>query len=1682
MSNELKVYISNYDSYQSTVLRLDHLYGEVDQVPVVRIYGIILIEEDARDVTLKDSENNTPTGVNVLIHLHNCLPYVYVNCYENEEWVRKCVNIKRVVRYIEESLYNSFKKSRTKDDEDEIIDISKPSPRRRFVGKVSVCKGTPVYGYHVGYQLFYKISLLSPLYKTRLSNLLQSNEVNIHNFLCGKDKQTQNRVYEAHLPFTMQVFADYNLFACGWMNIKNFYFRCPVLSENNVGTEAKGLESFIKKIVKHNNVLLKNGFSRIGKTLLEIDITSESIENRSSVREKDIHNCFPDSNISLDSEIYLTSLGYLYEDLKYQCLLKNASLPNSQFSQDSLTEKEETWKNIKELRDLLDYAVVLTRTTSARSFGEYSSSVLKNNTFRGIPSIFGLVDIERNTKTKYRLLLGRDLEKWSNLNSLIMDTHLYPGLDNVTNGPLQVTDNKRSTHFELACEQSKSIHRENDSILIEKANSTPVFSHASGIISNNATLDNESCILAKSKSMDLQRSYNNSTNNDQERLYDSDGSIDDVIDESISSDIEVSAIDKNNIKDDNNIYNDNCNNNDNNTDNVNNNDNDNDNHNDNDNNIDNSNDNDNDNDNDDVRGSVHSNDNVKSASNDLYGLENDTYMSDADIYHLSQRRIKKRRLSSISDSQIASFLVSQNEQNVYVSFSPSQFLGTSICGNPYEVLLPQMLSKHNIMESFTQSEILGIEYQDPFFDNLIDASDRLANSRRKNLTKVHNESTIPVLRICEDRIPVSYLLRNQIEKIKKGDELLSSQCTLWEYSLLAPPKSEVLRWCKNFLRSSTRTYGLQNDILASLILSSKDTSSEKISRNPHLFNRLTYFHLEIHVSTKKHLLPDPEKDNITVLFYDFQDPYNPPGAYNRKGVLICMERNLSVEHKFGKSFYENNDVQIEIFDDEKRMVYHLISLVEHFDPDILSGYEINASSWGFVIERFSKVYNINLLFHLSRCNFKSNGKRGDRWGYTHTSSFWIVGRYVLNIWRLLRSELSLYGYSLENVILTQFHQTLPRFTNRQLSEWLSSSNYSDVEFVLNYYLRRMEMILKLIEFKELILKNVEQARIIGVDFNSIFYRGSQFKVESILSRLARSENLLLDSISKQQVHEMRPLECIPLVMEPDARFFKSPLLVLDFQSLYPSIIIAYNYCFSTIIARLSGFRQHENEVGYLKNLSMDTGMLDILKKNKALQISPNGCVFVKASVRKSLLAKMLEEILNMRISVKSVMKLFNADSEVYKLYNSKQLALKLIANVTYGYTSATFSGRMPNSDIADAIVSTGREILTQSVKYITEGGFGANVVYGDTDSLFVYLPGRSRMEAFEVGNKITTFISDKFPNPIKLKLEKVYHPCILLAKKRYVGYSYESPQQSAPRFDAKGLETVRRDGIPAQQKIVRQAIEILFETKNVSRVKKYAQDFFQNIMNNNVSIQDFCFAKEVRFGTYKKEAYLPPGAIVANKAVLRDSRSEPQYRERVPYVVFRDKSLTRLKDRCISPEEFILSLSEKPLSLDYEYYIKNVLLPPLSRFFILMGVDVFSWYKDMPVIPNDTRIPPVNDLFPLAKFFKSNSCLGCGSQLDQSFCETNARLCGLCRKNELKVLLDFSNSVKYSNMKVLGLENRCKSCLKYNFVTNDISTLNKAMACINTTCPIYYKRIKHTNEYQHLSRNLEEVLQELDKT
>ncbi|KAL1131908.1 hypothetical protein AAG570_011519, partial [Ranatra chinensis] len=694
---------------------------------------------------------------------------------------------------------------------------------------------------------------------------------------------------------------------------------------------------------------------------------------------------------------------------------------------------------------------------------------------------------------------------------------------------------------------------------------------------------------------------------------------------------------------------------------------------------------------------------------------------------------------------------------------------------------------------------------------------------------------------------------------------------------------------------------------------------------------LTLFELEIHVPTRGELRPDPECDPIGAVFYSI---LNDVPANNRlprqiTGVIICAESK--------DSFKYGLDCSIIQVTTELDLINELIILVRKTDPDILTGYEIEMSSWGYIVERGYKL-GINLTEELNRLRRTVSTNSGNSSQFPG-SELKLVGRIVLNVWRLMRHEAALMSYSFENVIYHILHTRVPTFSLKKLTLWWSSCSNFYRELTIKHYIVRVLGVIQLLEQLDLIGRTCELASLFGIQFYEVFSRGSQFRVESMMLRMAKPLNYIAISPSIEQRAAMKAPECLPLIMEPKSRFYSDPVIVLDFQSLYPSMIIAYNYCFSTCLGRIQLLIKKENIEFGCSELEVSTKELLALKDN--IHISPTGIGFVKPNVRTGVLPQMLEEILNTRLMVKQSLKANKNNKLLKKVLDARQLGLKLIANVTYGYTSANFSGRMACVEVADSVVSKGRETLENAIKLVRSSEkWGAEVVYGDTDSLFVLCPGKSRQEAFQIGQEIADAVTKVNPKPVKLKLEKVYQPCILQTKKRYVGYMYESVDQQLPVYDAKGIETVRRDGCPAVSKVLEKSLKILFETYDVSKVKDYVSRQMIKLVSGKLSIQELTFAREYRgLSSYKPGACVP-ALKLAKELLSKDRRAEPRTGERVGYIVACGPPGLPLISSVYSPIEFLANPS---LRINSDYYISKVILPPLDRCFALLSVDVHSW-------------------------------------------------------------------------------------------------------------------------------------------
>ncbi|CDM31894.1 hypothetical protein CBS147339_1185 [Penicillium roqueforti] len=1683
-----RVRLNCIDHYQATASELDPPLpfrdeaSETDfqpKVPVIRIFGA------------------TETGQRVCVHVHGAFPYLYIEY--TGSLAPEDVNsaIRSIHLSIDHALAVSFRRNAY-------------DRRTAFVAHITLVKGVPFYGYHVGWRFFFKIYLLNPFHTNRLVDLLHQGAV----------MKRSLQPYEAHMQYIPQWMCDYNLYGCATMNCSQVKFRAPVPEYLELSNLA---HRWHDRSVPPESILDHPALQKQSNCALEVDICVQDILNRLDVKERPLHHDFTEllKPVAVSERLVPSMAGLWQDETRRRKKRMGITDPGStpfgpeelvSMSADPRNQSRAGWIHEEEFREMaseleanekrdddnkdttfgtflnIDAQAknVKTALDSVEDFFPDKISTLTFDTSRSqdpaeqkVPEISVDESLALSSQPDGRYysdsdqegssLEGRTKQETEMKEDTLKESFYDEVFDEIRFSDLVApeepaeTDNTETT--------MDGVYKEGDCVAQERRPRNQ--SQSSSVTPKRQHFETLDCHYSSTKRARHMTKHglpggpleSPSTRKHQQDDKHKSVSFDSNLDsyaETPSSEPKSSSSQRT------------------------------------------------------PRPKAHSY---------TSGLKFPVVKDPNDpstILRYSQDEPNSARKDPESFQPRLSSLPSR--YGTELSGGISEIQSSSELHSSATVMGPVSLDPHlaknmkNIQQSFnftpntslrffkfaspTSSEVSStlneygrpsVVYQKAFYRNERDVPERPRDyggrEFRLGSNTIHYlpnfDPTAEAPAMFGEQIPTAHD-REQQEKV---DRQLREKCTarVWEFAPVPPSRSEVIQWfeeleaSKDFkLSAAQATPTKMKSVFLSQIEgpTQKNAHGFKYSQHAvstsveHQAQHMSTMSLEVHVNTRGTLMANPEEDEITCMFWciqsedeDFEVNSHLPGVH--VGMVYHGEGERP-EAKISKAL----TIDVECEPTELDLITRLIDIVRYYDPDIIAGYEVHNASWGYVIERARKKYDFDICEELSRTKSQSNGRFGkeaDQWGFNHSSSIRITGRHIFNIWRAMKSELNLLQYTMENVVFHVLHRRIPHYSPKDLTRWHQSGKPRNLFKVVEYFTSRVQMNLEIIEANELTTRISEQARLLGIDFASVISRGSQFKVESLMFRIAKPENFLLVSPSKKQVGQQNALECLPLVMEPQSDFYTSPLLVLDFQSLYPSVMIAYNYCYSTFLGRAMHWRGRD-KMGFL-NYKRQPRLLELLKNN--INIAPNGMMYANQEARQSLLAKMLSEILETRVMVKNGMKADKDDKVLQRLLNNRQLALKLIANVTYGYTSASFSGRMPCSEIADSIVQTGRETLEKAIAFIHSiERWGAEVVYGDTDSLFIYLKGRTRDQAFDIGEEIAEAVTDLNPRPIKLKFEKVYHPCILLAKKRYVGFKYEHRAQKEPEFDAKGIETVRRDGTPAEQKIEEKALKMLFRTADLSQVKSYFQRQCTKIMQGRVSIQDFCFAREVRLGTYSERS-LPAGAMISTKRMMEDPRSEPQTGERVPYVVVTGAPGARLIDRCVAPQKL---LHDAHLEIDAEYYITKNIIPPLERIFNLVGANVRQWYDEMPKVQRIRRIEGSTlsnsagvNMKTLESYMRSSSCVICRSRLSNA----TIPVCENCLQKPHLTMLNVVSRLRKAEKRVVGLEAICRSCMGVS--------PGDEVSCDSLDCPVFYSRTRDAANWRHTKAVLEPVVELLEQ-
>lgn len=505
------------------------------------------------------------------------------------------------------------------------------------------------------------------------------------------------------------------------------------------------------------------------------------------------------------------------------------------------------------------------------------------------------------------------------------------------------------------------------------------------------------------------------------------------------------------------------------------------------------------------------------------------------------------------------------------------------------------------------------------------------------------------------------------------------------------------------------------------------------------------------------------------------------------------------------------------------------------DPDIIIGYNILNFDIPYLVERaralripgfalWGRLRGSPMVLRDSHFSSKNLGSRDSK-------EVLIDGRVPFDIMQVIQRDHKLRSYSLNSVSATFLDEQKEEVVHSDISVlWAGSDD--DRRRLGIYCLKDAYLPQRLCDKLMIIVNNVEMARVTGVPIGYLLPHGQEIKVLTQIYRKAAERNLRIPHYKKVAASasgdDKDEKYQGATVVDPVRGFHNVPVATLDFASLYPSIMISHNICYSTLLPQNPTVR-------------------DRLCPPEDAETSPNGNSFVRASRKLGVLPAILRDLLDARKKAKGLLAK-EQDPAKKAVYNSRQLALKISANSVYGVTGAR-TGKLPCTEIAASVTAFGREMIKATKDFVERtysiaNGFEHNsvVVYGDTDSVMVRFEIMDMERVIALGKEAAARISELFPDPVKLEFEKVYYPYLLISKKRYAGLLWTNPDKPT-KIDTKGIETVRRDNCQLVKYAMDTCLNKILIKRDIPGAERFVKSIISSLLQNKLDLSLLVISK-----------------------------------------------------------------------------------------------------------------------------------------------------------------------------------------------------------------------------------------------
>lgn len=492
--------------------------------------------------------------------------------------------------------------------------------------------------------------------------------------------------------------------------------------------------------------------------------------------------------------------------------------------------------------------------------------------------------------------------------------------------------------------------------------------------------------------------------------------------------------------------------------------------------------------------------------------------------------------------------------------------------------------------------------------------------------------------------------------------------------------------------------------------------------------------------------------------------------------------------------------------------------------------------------------------------------------------------------------------------------------------------------IAKYCIQDCDLVLTLMAKLDTIVNARGMADVCKVPMEYVLRRGQGIKIFSAVVFYASQRDQILrvqTPLAGNEGYEGA------IVLPPKiGMYLDQPISVLDFNSLYPTNMISYNLSPDTFVCERGfdmdgnktyhdGMTQEQSgilrDAGYvLEDISYDT-------KNDAGTVTGKTiCTFVQPTddpMTVGVLPKTLDILLKKRKDFKEKMEDQSYDESQRSVFNGLQLAYKVVANSVYGQAGSRTSP-IRKLCVAACTTAAGRKALYLA-KSIVETEFKADVIYGDTDSIFIKFPTKDLAESIALGISAGKRITSQCRKPYKIAYEKTFYPFILFCRKRYVGMKYEEDVTNCKRMSM-GIVLKRRDNAPIVKDVFGGALDMLLTEKDVKKAQDFVNQKLLDVLENRVPLDKFIISKSLR-DDYKNPEQIAH-RVLADRMERRDAGTAPKVGDRLAYVYVAENKDKGKQGERIEEVGFV---RDNKLTPDSSFYITNQIQNPVAQLFAL---------------------------------------------------------------------------------------------------------------------------------------------------